>query len=81
MPHHSNNTYCIIPLRKGSRSIKDKNIKKINGKSLASLCVKTLLKSGIFKKIIIATDSDAYIKIIKNKFYNNKKLIYSYFRY
>lgn len=72
----SNNTYCIIPLRKGSRSIKDKNIKKINGKFLASLCVKTSLKSGIFKKIIIATDSDAYIKIIKNEFYNNKKLVY-----
>ena len=71
-----NNTYCIIPLRKGSKSIKDKNIKKINGTPLANLCIKTSLKSGIFKKIIIATDSDAYIKIIKNKFYNNKKLIY-----
>ena len=71
-----NNTYCIIPLRKGSKSIKDKNIKKINGTPLANLCINTSLKSGIFKKVIIATDSDAYIKIIKNKFYNNKKLIY-----
>lgn len=65
---------CVIPLRSGSRSIKNKNVKKLHNKPLCYYCIKTCLESKIFSKIIIATDSKKYIKILKKYF--GKKIIF-----
>ena len=52
----------IIPARKGSKSIKLKNIKPFNGKPLIYWTIKTALKSKL-DTVIVSTDS---LKIKKN---------------
>ena len=40
---------CIIPARGGSNRIKNKNIKKFNGKPIIGIVLKNLKKSKLFK--------------------------------
>tara|TARA_B100002019_G_scaffold286284_1_gene296538 strand:- start:12902 stop:13525 length:624 start_codon:yes stop_codon:yes gene_type:complete len=47
---------AILPLRKNSKRLKNKNVKKINGKPLYQFILKKLIKSKLIKKIIITTD-------------------------
>lgn len=44
--------------RGGSKSIKDKNLKKVGENSLISWRAKTALKAGCFSRLIISTDSE-----------------------
>ena len=67
--------YCIIPLRSGSKGIKNKNIKLLNNKPLAFYAINSAIKSKIFEKVIVATDSLNYINILK-RYSRNKKIIY-----
>ena len=53
-------TICIIPARSGSKRIKNKNIKKINNVPLLGIVIKIALKSKIFKRIIVSTDSKKF---------------------
>ena len=48
---------CIIPARKGSKRIKNKNIELFAGKPLISYVIKTAKKSKLFSRIIVSTDS------------------------
>ena len=48
--------FAILPLRKNSKRLKNKNIKKINGKPLYQFILKQLINSKLIKKIIITTD-------------------------
>ena len=57
---------AIIPARGGSKSIPNKNIKKLNGKPLINYTIENCLKSDIFDYIIVSTDS-------KKIFYKVKK--------
>tara|TARA_B100000989_G_scaffold221637_1_gene169352 strand:+ start:178 stop:891 length:714 start_codon:yes stop_codon:yes gene_type:complete len=57
------NKICLICCRGGSKSIKNKNIKNFNGKPLLYWTLEEAIKSKIFNKIILSTDS---VKI-KNK--------------
>lgn len=54
---------AIIPARSGSKGLKDKNIKKLNGKPLIAYTIEAARKSGIFDKIIVSTDSEKYAEI------------------
>ena len=56
---------AILPLRKNSKRLINKNIKKINNKPLYKYILNTLIKSSKIKKIIISTDYN--LKIKKNK--------------
>jgi len=47
----------IIPARQGSKGIKNKNIKKINNIPLINYTIHECLKSKIFDKLIVTTDS------------------------
>ena len=58
---------CIIPIRSKSKGLKNKNIKLLNGMPLVMHSINTALKSKIFNKIIIATDSKYYIEFLKKK--------------
>ena len=58
---------CIIPIRSGSKSIKDKNIKYLNGVPMVNYAFYEAEKSKIFTKIIIATDSQKYIDFLQIK--------------
>ena len=49
-------TICIIPARKNSKRIKDKNIQKINRKPIISYVIETAIKSNLFTRVIVTTD-------------------------
>ena len=56
---------CIIPARKGSKRIKNKNIKKFFGKPIIYYSINTAKKSNLFKEIFVSTDSHIIRKIAK----------------
>jgi CMP-N,N'-diacetyllegionaminic acid synthase len=65
-----NEIWVLIPARSGSTGLKNKNIKKINGKPLIYYSLETAHKVKKFKKIIFSSDSDRYINIAKKYFKN-----------
>lgn len=60
---------AIIPARGGSKSIKNKNIYKIKNKPLIFYSIETAIKSNVFDKIIVSSDSDKILSIV-SKFKN-----------
>ncbi len=63
---------AVIPARAGSKRIKDKNIKKFFGKPILSYSISQALKSKIFDKIIVSTDSDKIANISERYDVNTK---------
>ncbi|AFA49239.1 acylneuraminate cytidylyltransferase family protein [Acetobacterium woodii] len=57
---------AIIPARSGSKGLKDKNIKLLNGKPLLAYTIEVALESDIFDEIFVSTDSDVYAKIAQD---------------
>jgi len=57
---------AVIPARSGSKSIKNKNIVKINGIPLINYTIKTALKSSYLTDIVVSTDSLKIAKIALN---------------
>jgi CMP-N,N'-diacetyllegionaminic acid synthase len=56
---------CTICARGGSKGVKNKNIKNINGKPLIAYTIEQAIKSKLFEHIIISTDSDKIANISK----------------
>jgi pseudaminic acid cytidylyltransferase len=56
---------AIIPAKKKSTRIKNKNIKLFNGKPIIYWTIKAALDSKVFDKIIVSTDSTKIRKIAK----------------
>ena len=56
---------AIIPARSGSKGLKDKNIKLLNGKPLLAYTIEAAKASGIFDEIMVSTDSQIYADIAK----------------
>ncbi len=56
---------ALIPARKGSERIKNKNIYNLNNKPLIAYTIRSAIKSKIFDRIIVSTDSLKYAKISK----------------
>ena len=54
---------AIIPARSGSKGLKDKNIKELNGKPLIAYSIACALESGMFDKVFVSTDSPQYADI------------------
>lgn len=69
---------ALIPARGGSKGIKNKNLVKINGKSLVDIAIEFAIKSKIFSKIILSSDEKRILKRGNNKgiitHYRNKNL-------
>ena len=59
--------YAIIPARGGSTGIKNKNLLKINGKTLVSIASEFALKFKFFNKVILSSDSDKILNNVRNK--------------
>ncbi len=57
--------WAILPARAGSKGIKHKNSKKLGKLALIEYTLKSLQKSRCFDKIIVSTDSDRIIKIVR----------------
>jgi CMP-N,N'-diacetyllegionaminic acid synthase len=56
-------TIAIIPARSGSKGLKDKNIKLLNGKPLIAYTIEAAIMSGMFDKVFVSTDSKRYAEI------------------
>lgn len=59
------NVLCTICARGGSKGVKNKNIKEINGKPLIAYTVEQAIKSELFDHVVISTDSDEIANISK----------------
>jgi len=70
---------CIIPAKKNSRSLKNKNYLKINGKSLIEHSINHAIKSKQITSIIINSD-DKNLNKLTHKYKNCKKNIFFYLR-
>tara|TARA_E500000178_G_scaffold356561_1_gene435486 strand:+ start:1884 stop:2555 length:672 start_codon:yes stop_codon:yes gene_type:complete len=57
----------IILARKGSRRLKNKNLKKINGKKLFEITINFAKKLNFVKDIIVSSDDKRIIKICKKE--------------
>lgn len=57
------NNLAIIPARSGSKGLKDKNIKTLNGLPLLAYSVQAALQSKKFTHVMVSTDSCAYKEI------------------
>ena len=69
----------VIPARSGSKRIKNKNIKLFNGKPIISYPIQAAIKSKLFNKIHVSTDSVKIANICKklgipDEFLRPKKL-------
>ena len=56
---------CIIPARKGSKTIKNKNVKHFCGKPLIFWTIDAAIKSKNINKIIVTTDCPVIAKMCK----------------
>ena len=56
---------AIIPARSGSKGLKDKNIKLLNGNPLMAYSIEAALESGKFDEVMVSTDSAKYADIAK----------------
>lgn len=54
---------AIIPARSGSKGLKNKNILNLCGKPLIAYSIEAALKSNLFDKVIVSTDSLEYKEI------------------
>ena len=60
------NLVAVVPARKGSQRVKNKNFKPFCGKNLLTHKIEVLKKINQINEIIINTDSDEAIKIAKD---------------
>jgi CMP-N,N'-diacetyllegionaminic acid synthase len=49
---------AFIPARAGSKRIKNKNLRKIEGQSLVAITIKTAIDSKVFKEIYLSSNSN-----------------------
>lgn len=56
---------AIIPARSGSKGLKDKNIKLLNGKPLIWYSINAAIESKCFDIVMVSTDSKEYASIAK----------------
>lgn len=54
---------AIIPARSGSKGLKNKNIKILNGKPLIAYTIEAAQRSELFDEICVSTDSKKYAEI------------------
>ena len=56
---------AIIPARSGSKSVKDKNIRLINGKPMIAYSIGHALQENCIDRVIVSTDSSQYAEIAR----------------
>ena len=56
---------ALIPARSGSKRVPDKNIRLLNGHPLIAYTITAAIRCGIFKRIIVSTDSPYYAGIAR----------------
>lgn len=61
----SDKIIAIIPARSGSKGLKDKNIRFMNGKPLLAYSVESAIDTDIFDVVHVSTDSQQYADLAK----------------
>ena len=61
-----NKTICIILARGGSKGLKKKNLRKINGKPLIYYPITDAIQSGVIDHVIVSTDDKQIAKVAKS---------------
>ena len=56
---------AVIPARGGSKRIKNKNIKNFCGKPIINYIINSAIKSNLFDKIHVSTDSDLVKEVVE----------------
>lgn len=56
---------ALIPARSGSKSVVNKNIRKINGKPMMAYSIEHAKASKYINRIIVSTDSEEYAQIAR----------------
>lgn len=56
---------AVIPARSGSKGLKDKNIRMINGKPLMAYSIEAAAESGVFDTVHVSTDSEQYATVAR----------------
>lgn len=56
---------AIIPARSGSKGLKDKNVKILNGKPMMVYTIEAACKANIFDCVHVSTDSQEYAEIAR----------------
>ncbi len=56
---------AVIPARSGSKSVKDKNIRLIDGKPMLAYSIEHAAKSRYITRTIVSTDSEQYAEIAR----------------
>lgn len=60
---------AVIPIRKGSQRVRDKNLRPFAGTNLMELKIKTLLRVPEIDEIIVNTNSDDAIAIVNKSYW------------
>jgi N-acylneuraminate cytidylyltransferase len=63
---------AVIPVRKGSQRLKDKNLRPFANTSLLEIKIKMLLQVPELDSIVINTNSDAAIELVETKYGGTK---------
>lgn len=56
----------FVPARSGSKRVKDKNIRLLNGHPLLAYAIASARESGVFDDIIVSTDDEGYADIARH---------------
>jgi CMP-N,N'-diacetyllegionaminic acid synthase len=66
MPEKNTSVVALIPARSGSKRVPDKNIRLLAEHPLIAYSIAAALQSGIFKSVVVSTDSDHYADIARH---------------
>lgn len=64
-----NKVLAIIPARSGSKRLNQKNLRKLQGKSLVRYAIEAAISSEVLNKIVLSSDSDQILE--EAKIYGN----------
>ena len=67
----ANTLTALLPMKKHSERVPNKNIRLFSDKPLFTIILDTLLQSKYINQIVINTDSDKIISILKRQYPNN----------
>ncbi len=63
--------FCVIPARKGSKRIKNKNKRLLNGRPLIDYALKAAIESDVFGLIVITSDDMDILELAYSYFHTN----------
>jgi CMP-N,N'-diacetyllegionaminic acid synthase len=58
--------FCVIPARRGSKRLAEKNIYPLAGRPMLAYTVDAALESGIFPSVVVSTEDDEIARIARS---------------